>query len=109
MAEEGDDSADMLVPLLRGGGDKRTSGAAARDSPRIPSRVVSDAGEGKEDEQKPSGPGYQRLPLFCVVFFPALAGLLFGYDIGATSGVLVQLTGDDSGVDWAGTVADSPG
>ena len=31
---------------------------------------------------------------------PALAGLLFGYDIGATSGALVSLKGAASGVEW---------
>ncbi len=33
--------------------------------------------------------------------FPALAGLLFGFDIGATSGALVSLTNSaTSGTDW---------
>lgn len=33
--------------------------------------------------------------------FPAIGGLLFGYDIGATSGVLVSLTSEKlSGTDW---------
>lgn len=37
---------------------------------------------------------------FCFIF-PALGGLLFGYDIGATSGVLVSLTSPTlSGTDW---------
>jgi hypothetical protein len=33
--------------------------------------------------------------------FPAIGGLLFGYDIGATSGALVSLTSQaTSGTDW---------
>lgn len=36
-----------------------------------------------------------------IFLFPALAGALFGYDIGATSGALVSLTSaTTSGTDW---------
>ena len=36
-----------------------------------------------------------------VFVFPALGGLLFGYDIGATSGALVSITSQQtSGTDW---------
>ena len=38
---------------------------------------------------------------FLVFVFPALGGLLFGYDIGATSGALVSITSErTSGTDW---------
>ena len=36
-----------------------------------------------------------------VFLFPAIGGLLFGYDIGATSGALVSITSETtSGTDW---------
>jgi len=36
-----------------------------------------------------------------VFLFPAIGGLLFGYDIGATSGALVSITSQQtSGTDW---------
>ena len=38
--------------------------------------------------------------------FPAIGGLLFGYDIGATSGALISMTSADlSGTDWYGLSA----
>ena len=38
---------------------------------------------------------------FLVFVFPAVGGLLFGYDIGATSGALVSITSEKtSGTDW---------
>ena len=43
-----------------------------------------------------------------IFFFPALGGLLFGYDIGATSAVLTQLQSSKySGVSWYSVVDDS--
>lgn len=48
------------------------------------------------------GSHYLRWGVFCIFLFPALGGLLFGYDIGSTSLVVNQLTKDDvSGVEWA--------
>jgi MFS family permease len=45
---------------------------------------------------------------FLIFFFPALGGLLFGYDIGATSAVLIQLKSSTySGVLWSHDVAES--
>ena len=39
--------------------------------------------------------------LFAVFTFPALGGFLFGYDIGATSFVVAQISGKDhAGVQW---------
>ena len=41
------------------------------------------------------------LMTFLVFVFPAIGGLLFGYDIGATSGALVSITSErTSGTDW---------
>lgn len=41
------------------------------------------------------------LMTFLVFVFPAVGGLLFGYDIGATSGALVSITSEStSGTDW---------
>ncbi|KAJ1455751.1 general sugar transporter [Pelagophyceae sp. CCMP2097] len=48
---------------------------------------------------------YSRKAAFCIFLFPALGGLLFGYDIGATSYVIIQLARTEaSGVSWAGAV-----
>ena len=41
------------------------------------------------------------LMTFLVFVFPAVGGLLFGYDIGATSRALVSITSErTSGTDW---------
>ena len=51
---------------------------------------------------------YSRPAAFCVFFFPALGGLLFGFDIGATSSVVAQLkSSTNSGVKWHQEVEDS--
>jgi hypothetical protein len=42
-----------------------------------------------------------------VFIFPALGGFLFGYDIGATSFVVEQITGDKSGVKWGNVLDES--
>lgn len=53
-------------------------------------------------------PVWSRFRVFLVFIFPATGGLLFGYDIGATSYVLTQLEDEHaSGVRWYGSVADS--
>lgn len=44
---------------------------------------------------------YSRVSAFLIFFFPALGGLLFGFDIGATSAVVSQLkSAAYSGVIW---------
>lgn len=49
---------------------------------------------------------YSKLSAFAVFFFPAVGGLLYGYDIGATSAVVAQLKSlDYSGVQWHATIA----
>jgi MFS family permease len=51
---------------------------------------------------------YSELAVFLVFFFPALGGLLFGYDIGATSAVMVQLKDSSlNGVAWGSAVINS--
>ncbi|CAN0036821.1 unnamed protein product, partial [Phaeothamnion confervicola] len=51
---------------------------------------------------------YSRTAAFTVFFFPALGGMLFGYDIGGTSAVLAQLESTKlSGVSWSAYVQDS--
>jgi MFS family permease len=51
---------------------------------------------------------YSALSAALIFFFPALGGLLFGYDIGATSAIVPQLQSEtNSGVMWFGTVANS--
>lgn len=45
---------------------------------------------------------------FLIFIFPALGGVLFGFDIGATSSVLTQLENADyAGVTWSSSVSDS--
>lgn len=52
--------------------------------------------------------GYSRSAVARVFAFPALGGLLFGYDIGATSFVLTQLESDTfSGLGWSGAIKGS--
>ncbi len=51
---------------------------------------------------------YSAFNAFRIFFFPALGGLLFGYDIGATSSVVSQLEDSDyAGVEWYSVVANS--
>lgn len=51
---------------------------------------------------------YNKLSAFLVFLFPAIGGLLFGYDIGATSAVITQLESKlYSGVLWYEYVANS--
>ena len=51
---------------------------------------------------------FSRGAVFQVFLFPALGGLLFGYDIGATSFVLTQLESSEySGVHFSDAVEDS--
>eukprot|EP00904_Undaria_pinnatifida_P002460 jgi/Undpi1/12214/HiC_scaffold_5.g01890.m1 len=53
-------------------------------------------------------PPYSGAAVFAVFFFPALGGLLFGYDIGATSSVLTQLESSTySDVSWYTIVKES--
>lgn len=51
---------------------------------------------------------YSLISAFLIFFFPALGGLLFGFDIGATSAVVSQLKSSEySGVLWHRNVAQS--
>jgi hypothetical protein len=60
------------------------------------------------EEDKGEAGAYSRLAAFQIFFFPACGGLLFGYDIGATSAVIPQLCDADySGVKWHQMVDDS--
>jgi len=48
-----------------------------------------------------TGSDYNKFAVFCIFLVPALGGLLFGYDIGATSFVSEQLqSSNKAGVDW---------
>lgn len=61
----------------------------------------------REDSKDKDIEKYNVLNTFYIFFFPALGGLLFGYDIGGTSAVLSQLTSDYAGVSWSSTVENS--
>lgn len=80
------------------------------------SRRSSEPSEASDNEEVPLitravgvAPGrYSPISAFLIFFFPALGGLLFGYDIGATSAVITQLESSAySGVSWYETVDDS--
>ena len=63
---------------------------------------------GKEDMSHAHADNYSVIGAFMIFIFPALGGLLFGYDIGATSEVLTQLEDADySGTTWYDYVADT--
>ena len=75
---------------------------------------ADDYQKGSEDTEPLIGdstavPGkYNSVSAFMIFLFPALGGLLFGYDIGATSAVVSQLESSSySGVSWYESVADS--
>jgi len=63
-----------------------------------------DNGGGAEEEGRHTSEGAISWRSTALAFlFPALGGLLFGFDIGATSGALVSLTSAATGgVDWYG-------
>ena len=51
---------------------------------------------------------YSKTAAFLIFLFPALGGLLFGYDIGATSAVVAQLKSINySGVSWHSNVVEN--
>jgi len=51
---------------------------------------------------------YSARRAFLIFIFPALGGVLFGFDIGATSSVLTQIEDEDTaGVTWSSNVNDS--
>jgi hypothetical protein len=58
--------------------------------------------------QEESDQKYSAFSAFLIFLFPACGGLLFGYDIGATSAVIPQLQDEEySGVKWHQEVEDS--
>lgn len=81
-------------------GDEASTG---RDSLRSNSKRSRSSNDGPVPQS-----AYDPYRAFQIFVFPATGGLLFGYDIGATSVVLTQLQDADySGVTWYQTVADS--
>jgi len=63
----------------------------------------------QEPEYETMAPVWKGWAVLGVFLFPATGGLLFGYDIGATSYVLNQLQSEeDSGVEWWKEVEKSP-
>ena len=83
-------------PSLRG-----TSEEVYEASPLIPSD--------REYTSSSSTVGqYSRISAFLIFFFPALGGLLFGFDIGSTSAVVSQLKSPIySGIKWHQEIAES--
>lgn len=71
------------------------------------SELRKQATDGKDTSSSPVD-DYSVLGAFMIFIFPALGGLLFGYDIGATSEVLTQLEDADySGTTWYDYVANA--
>eukprot|EP01037_Dinobryon_pediforme_P042112 gene42112-52263_t len=90
--DEGKDGYEEIKPLMSTENSSRVSSSTAHSS------LFDDGEDGS----------YSPLSAFLIFFFPALGGLLFGCDIGATSAVLTQLTDSGtSGVSWTSTVSDS--
>lgn len=90
--DESKDGYEEIKPLMSTENSSRVSSSTAHSS------LFDDGEDG----------AYSPLSAFLIFFFPALGGLLFGYDIGATSAVLTQLTDSGtSGVSWTSTVSDS--
>ena len=84
-------------------------GATPKPSPRRPTGDGDASSWSKEDRDRASAAQVRWPGLLAAFLFPALGGLLFGYDIGATSFVLVQLQDPAaSGVPWSPAVAASP-
>ena len=82
-------------------------------TPRSDVRVKSTADNAEENEEEKSTTSTISITtmssMTVLAFgFPALAGLLFGYDIGATSGAVISLTSSSlSGATWAGDAIDT--
>ncbi|KAL4459129.1 hypothetical protein ABPG75_013994 [Micractinium tetrahymenae] len=84
-----------VSPLLAPAGPRRARGAAGGGSGQPP---------GHDDEQVD---WFMTALLF---LFPAIGGLLFGFDIGATSGALLSMTSPaTAGTDWYGLGAAQQG
>ena len=114
--------AGRLLGRVRGAGESsrgffgRPKGrSAARDARRVPGKrgnqqPLLQEGEAlpgptvafaKADEGDAGAPVEDWFRIVLAFLFPALGGLLFGYDIGATSGALVSLTSEATGgVPW---------
>ena len=89
-------------------GPPKEAGGSDCETPLL---ADDDAATDKKDATEESAqeePVYLR-GVISIFLFPALGGLLYGYDIGATSMVLVDLVkARASGVVWYHAVADSP-
>ncbi|KAK9819163.1 hypothetical protein WJX81_007550 [Elliptochloris bilobata] len=83
--------------LGKGGGPDN---GAVEDAP-IEALAEKAAEDAFNDSQDPEEPPVDWLITMLLFFFPAVGGLLFGYDIGATSGALESLkSAATSGTDW---------
>jgi sugar porter (SP) family MFS transporter len=73
-----------------------------RDEEDAPLLVVASAASGDSAAPADLRPVDWRATGLCFAL-PALAGALFGADIGGTSSAVLSLTGSAAGADWAGT------
>lgn len=72
-------------------------GDTQETTPLVPGRISEDGTRGA----RPHDDSVDWVATGLCFIFPAIGGLLFGYDIGATSGVLASLTSEKlSGVEW---------
>uniref|UniRef100_A0A804P6H7 Major facilitator superfamily (MFS) profile domain-containing protein n=1 Tax=Zea mays TaxID=4577 RepID=A0A804P6H7_MAIZE len=73
--------------------------AAAGGHPRLRVRTRAQQGDGGAAAEGDAA--FSWAPVVLPFLFPALGGLLFGYDIGATSGATISVQSPDlSGTDW---------
>lgn len=73
------------------------NGRACPDTQTVSLKLQEEGGPAPDTQKQPIDWSITGLAFL----FPALGGLLFGYDIGATSGALVSIKSSEfSGTDW---------
>jgi sugar porter (SP) family MFS transporter len=78
------------------------------DETLIDSKKVYQNSNNESSSNDKNSSSYNTCSVLMIFLFPALGGLLFGYDIGATSAVLTQLESKTySGVQWTDQVNNS--
>lgn len=99
-------SSQAAEPLLRTTGPAAAAAAAATatSNPRLRVRTHAQGGEAPSSGGAGDGAAGKEFSWSSIILpflFPALGGLLFGYDIGATSGACISLQSAElSGTTW---------
>uniref|UniRef100_A0A0E0D8W8 Major facilitator superfamily (MFS) profile domain-containing protein n=1 Tax=Oryza meridionalis TaxID=40149 RepID=A0A0E0D8W8_9ORYZ len=97
-------SSHAAEPLLRTTGAAAAAAATATSNPRLRVRTHAQGGEAPSSGGAGDGAAGEEFSWSSIILpflFPALGGLLFGYDIGATSGASISLQSAElSGTTW---------